>query len=172
MTASKRALSDNSLFNLITRTDLDRQSFIALLRFYTIIFVSVAFCYFQKLYLVTDQPMLYGPFFVAALFFSERVYQCCRSFLATTTGFISIVLGFCTSALILAFGILLLQRSYPSADINLYVSIAAFGAMLVHACVARMRNLKASLGFMLSPLAILPIPYVLYVLAFKDTLAD
>ena len=153
MTENKSTLSDNTLYHLLTRADLDRQSFIALLRFYTIIFVSVAFCYFQKLYSVTDQPMLYGPFFVAALFFSERVYQCCKSFLATTTGFISIVLGFCM-------------------DISLYISIATFGAMLVHACVARMRNLQASLSFMLLPLAILPIPYVLYVLAFKDTLAD
>lgn len=172
MTENKSTLSDNTLYHLLTRADLDRQSFIALLRFYTIIFVSVAFCYFQKLYSVTDQPMLYGPFFVAALFFSERVYQCCKSFLATTTGFISIVLGFCMSALILVFGIVLLQRSYPSMDISLYISIATFGAMLVHACVARMRNLQASLSFMLLPLAILPIPYVLYVLAFKDTLAD
>ena len=172
MTENKSTLSDNTLYHLLTRADLDRQSFIALLRFYTIIFVSVAFCYFQKLYSVTDQPMLYGPFFVAALFFSERVYQCCKSFLATTTGFISIVLGFCMSALILVFGIVLLQRSYPSMDISLYVSFCYFWR---HACSCLCcQNAQSSSLIELHAVTTCHTAnsLVLYVLAFKDTLAD
>ena len=172
MPAHQSTPSDKSLARLLTSTNLDRESFVTLFLCYAIIFSSLAYCYAQSSHTVTDYPMLYGPHILFVIFFTEILYQRSRSFLASTTGFISFMLGFCIGALALVFGAWLLQQYFPSVAVYQYVSIAAYGAMFAHAYLARMRNLNASVGFMLSPLAILPIPYVLYALLCKYTFVD
>lgn len=162
----------SALTDCLTSTNLNRQSFNTLLVMYAILLIPTTLMPIYETNITTNQTAHFGAIFLIVQCVSEIIYQRFKHPLSSKLGLVSLVTGLVCLCLLIVLIAISLAQQWPNAQIHLYVIPAVYCCMLTHHYIARMRNLQAPLSLILAPLALLPIPYVLYLITCRDKLSN
>lgn len=162
----------SDLINILISTNLNRQSFNTLLVMYAILPIPTALMHMYETNITTSLAAHFGAIFLFVQCVSEIIYQRHKKALSSTLGLASLVTGLVCLCLLIVLIAAVLTQQWPNTYIHLYAILAVYCGLLTHHYLARMRNLQAPISLILAPLALLPIPYVLYLITCRDKLSN
>ena len=139
---------------------------------YAILLTPTALMHMYETNITTSQAVHFGAIFLFVQCVSESIYQCFKQTLSSTLGLASLVTGLVCLCLLIALIVAVLAQQWPNAHMHLYAIPAVYCCMLTHHTIARIRNLQTSISLILAPLVLLPIPYVLYLITYRDKISN
>ena len=112
------------------------------------------------------------PAFVTLTFVIEIIIDFLQAIMPRQSSFTATVVKCVTYWAISSVAIAAVVCSFPAPLAKELLIVSSFITLLVRYYIARMRHLRASVWLMLSPLAVITLPYVLYALFCKESLPD
>ena len=112
------------------------------------------------------------PAFVALTFVIEIIIDFLQAIMPRQSSFTATVVKCVTCWVIGSVAIAAVACSFPAPLAKELLIVSSLITLLVRYYIARMRHLRASVWLMLSPLAVITLPYVLYALFCKESLPD
>lgn len=113
-----------------------------------------------------------APAFVALTFVIEFIIDFFQAIMPRQSSFTAIVVKCVTCWVVGSVAIAVLACSFPAKLAKELLIASSFITLLVRYYIARMRYLGASAWLILSPLAVITLPYVLYALFCKESLPE